>query len=746
THEAQLFIPHHGKVPPAYCSLCSCSRQSRDAALICLVSQPSEKLSPELSKTTAACVPPRFRGLGIRRLQKVKPGLGVQPGSSRPSPKLPGAPALRADPEVPLWDRLTHARGASPATHPRSANEPDGQSAAVDEELGRGGARRSRSETVGGSAGLTPTPYTSTGGARAPRALRGQQGNRGRVETRQLAWLAGFGRAGRVQREGDLGLLNPAHPSRPMQATVLPGSPPWEVVGCGPAMSLVLLSLATLCWGAVSPEPVIQCGSETGPSPEWWIHHPLTPGDLRDLRVEPIKSNVSNENYSILMNISWILRADASILFLNATKICVTGHKNFQSYSCVRCNYTEPFQTQTRPSGDKYFRNSGVHCFAFQWTFSYTGFPVELNTLYFIGAHNIPTANMNEDTPSMSVNFTSPGCLDHVMKYKEECIKGGSLWDPNITACKKNETMVEVNFTTSPLGNRYMAFIQSSTGFGDPKMLESNQTYTSVVIPVAGESEGAVVQLIPYFHTCGNDCIRRKGTVELCPQTGAPFQPESSTSVSGSWLYLLLPALLVATWMLGIGLYLMWRHERVKKISYPNTTLLPPIKVLVVYPSEVCFQHTVCCFTEFLQNHCRSEVILEKWQKKKIAEMGPVQWLTTQKKAVDKVIFLLSNDVSPMCDGTCGRSQGRSHENAQDLFPLAYNLFCSDLRSQNHLHKYMVVHFREGDTKDDYNALNVCPKYLLMKDASTFRTELLHVKQHVSVGERLLVCHNHCSL
>ncbi|KAK2507880.1 hypothetical protein MC885_017039 [Smutsia gigantea] len=160
----------------------------------------------------------------------------------------------------------------------------------------------------------------------------------------------------------------------------------------------------------------------------------------------------------------------------------------------------------------------------------------------------------------------------------------------------------------------------------------------------------------------------------------------------GGWLPLLLGALLMATWVLAAGVYLMWRH--------------------------------VCYFTEFLQNHCGSEVILEEWQKKKIAEMGPVQWLTTQKIAVDKVIFLLSNDVNTVCDETCG--------NSQDLFPLAFNLFCSDLRSQIHLHKYMVVHFREADTKDDYNALRVCPKYRLMKDATALCTELLHARQHAS--------------
>nr|XP_054536657.1 interleukin-17 receptor B isoform X3 [Pan troglodytes] len=467
------------------------------------------------------------------------------------------------------------------------------------------------------------------------------------------------------------------------------------------------------------------------------LQHDLIPGDLRDLRVELVTTSVATGDYSILMNVSWVLRADASIRLLKATKICVTGKSNFQSYSCVRCNYTEAFQTQTRPSGGK-------------WTFSYVGFPVELNTVYFIGAHNIPNANMNEDGPSMSVNFTSPGCLDHIMKYKKKCVKAGSLWDPNITACKKNEETVEVNFTTTPLGNRYMALIQHSThstviGFSQVfEPHQKKQTRASVVIPVTGDSEGAMVQLTPYFPTCGSDCIRHKGIVVLCPQTGVPFPLDNNKSKLGGWLPLLLLSLLVATWVLVAGIYLMWRHERIKKTSFSTTTLLPPIKVLVVYPSEICFHHTICYFTEFLQNHCRSEVILEKWQKKKIAEMGPVQWLATQKKAADKVVFLLSNDVNSVCDGTCGKSEGSPSENSQDLFPLAFNLFCSDLRSQIHLHKYVVVYFRETDTKDDYNALSVCPKYHLMKDATAFCAELLHVKQQVSAGKRSQACHDGC--
>lgn len=35
-------------------------------------------------------------------------------------------------------------------------------------------------------------------------------------------------------------------------------------------------------------------------------------------------------------------------------------------------------------------------------------------------------------------------------------------------------------------------------------------------------------QLTPYFRTCGNDCIRRKGTIVLCPQTDMSFPLDNS--------------------------------------------------------------------------------------------------------------------------------------------------------------------------------------------------------------------------
>ncbi|XP_004581845.2 interleukin-17 receptor B isoform X2 [Ochotona princeps] len=490
------------------------------------------------------------------------------------------------------------------------------------------------------------------------------------------------------------------------------------VAGGGGAMLLVLLGLAALCRNVLLGEPTIQCGSESGPSPEWLVQHTLTPGDLRDLRVEPVKTRVATD-YSVLMNISWVLRADASIRVLKATKICVAGKSSLQSYSCVRCNYTEAFQSQTRPSGGK-------------WAFSYVGFPVELNTLYFIGAHNIPNANLNDDGPALSVNFTSPGCLDHILKYKKKCTQAGSLWDPNITACRKDEKTVEVNFTTSPLGSKYRVLIQQDTVIGSSTVTEDGRTRTSVEIPVSKESDGAVVQLIPYFHTCGTDCIRRKGTVGRCLQPDVP----NNGSVLEGWLPLLLVLLLVAVWVLVAGVYLRWRHGRKSVAAPPGTRLLPLLKVLLVHPPEVCFHHTVCSFAEFLQNHCRSEVIHEKWQQKRVAEAGPVQWLATQKQDADRVIFLLSNEVSAQCDSTCSWGQGGQRESSQDLFPLAFNLFCSDLWSQALAHKYMVVYFGDPQAADGYSALSICPRFHLMKDVAALRAELLRVQRQVPVGNR----------
>uniref|UniRef100_A0A8C8RLA8 Interleukin 17 receptor B n=1 Tax=Pelusios castaneus TaxID=367368 RepID=A0A8C8RLA8_9SAUR len=364
----------------------------------------------------------------------------------------------------------------------------------------------------------------------------------------------------------------------------------------------------------------------------------------------------------ISMNTSFSSLLPASIKELTATKICVISKGIREHFECVRCNYTEKFQTNvTIRTGS--------------WEFHYTGFPVEPDIYYFISAYNFPPVNIYEDSPSKSITLISPGCEDNVMKYSKSCIEVGSLWNPNITACKI-EAEVEVNFTTSNLGTKYTIQFFFYFSF--------------------------FLQIIPYFAKCGNDCLRHKGILTQCVQN---------------------------------------QSNDTKQTLFHRAELQQPVKVLVIYPKEVCFHHTVSAFAEFLHKRCQSDVIIDMWQKRRIAEQGPVQWLAIQNEIADKVIFLSSTPVSTECSALCHKSVGNHQDNSECMFTLAFNLFCSDIKNRFSLHKYMLVSFNEINSKDTLpSALNTCPKYCLMKDIDIFCRDLSNSHQQEHGTNTKLAC------
>lgn len=179
--------------------------------------------------------------------------------------------------------------------------------------------------------------------------------------------------------------------------------------------------------------------------------------------------------------------------------------------------------------------------------------------------------------------------------------------------------------------------------------------------------------------------------------------------------------------------------------SYPAVQQMP-VKILVIYPPDVCIHHTVLAFAEFLRERCKSDVVIDVWHKRRIAEMGPVQWLAIQKESVDKVIFLSPSYTRPACESACKSSVEGHNENAECMFTLAYNLFCSDWKKKASLHKYMVVSFNDAHSvKALPSALTICPKYFLMKDFDSFLRELYlsqsssHSKGRKSKGSYCLI-------
>uniref|UniRef100_A0A8C4YCH0 Interleukin 17 receptor B n=1 Tax=Gopherus evgoodei TaxID=1825980 RepID=A0A8C4YCH0_9SAUR len=367
----------------------------------------------------------------------------------------------------------------------------------------------------------------------------------------------------------------------------------------------------------------------------------------------------------ISMNTNFSSLLPASIKELTATKICVMSKGIREHFECIRCNYTEKFQSQIM------FGNR-------RWQFHYIGFPVEPEMFYSISAYNLPPANIYEDSPSKSIMLTSPGCKDNVMKYSKSCIEVGSLWNPNITACKI-EAEVEVNFTTSSLGTKYTILLYECE---------------KCDVPVERD---LMTKIIPYFAKCKHDCRRHKGTL-TCVQNHSNV----------------------------IQMLILFAAKN--KIFFHRAELQQPVKVLVIYPKEVCFQHTVLAFAEFLQKHCQSDVIIDVWQKRRIAEQGPVQWLAVQKEIADKIIFLSSSYSITDCDAVCHESIGNHKDNSECMFTLAFNFFCSDMKNISSLRKYMVVSFNEINSKDTLpSALNSCPKYCLMKDTDIFCRDLVQI-------------------
>ena len=110
------------------------------------------------------------------------------------------------------------------------------------------------------------------------------------------------------------------------------------------------------------------------------------------------------------------------------------------------------------------------------------------------------------------------------------------------------------------------------------------------------------------------------------------------------------------------------------------------------------------------------------WEKRRIAEKGPVQELGAQKAAADRVIFLSSNPTAAACDVSC--KSMRNHSNMENMFTLAVNLFCSDMTNQSSVQKYRIQKspFIDKVSSQDTSpsALNFCPKYCLMKDIENF--------------------------
>uniref|UniRef100_A0A8C6PI17 SEFIR domain-containing protein n=1 Tax=Nothobranchius furzeri TaxID=105023 RepID=A0A8C6PI17_NOTFU len=168
------------------------------------------------------------------------------------------------------------------------------------------------------------------------------------------------------------------------------------------------------------------------------------------------------------------------------------------------------------------------------------------------------------------------------------------------------------------------------------------------------------------------------------------------------------------------------RSCSVLKFKNLSTSNSVPIPVLVVYPAEnSAFQHAVVMLAEFLQLHGGCKVAIDLWQQGKVAEKGPLRWLSEQTKAAEHVLI-----VSPLGEASSSLLQNKQTPPehsipaaAHDLYPLILNMVASQAKCSSELAKFSVVHLSKKPCVC-LPELKVCRSFYLMKDLNNLCKKL----------------------
>lgn len=66
------------------------------------------------------------------------------------------------------------------------------------------------------------------------------------------------------------------------------------------------------------------------------------------------------------------------------------------------------------------------------------------------------------------------------------------------------------------------------------------------------------------------------------------------------------------------------------------------LQLLIVYPAADCaFQHAVTVLAEFLQDCGDVKVVIDMWERERVAEQGLIRWIHTQAELADIILLIL---------------------------------------------------------------------------------------------------------
>ncbi|RLW01737.1 hypothetical protein DV515_00007704 [Chloebia gouldiae] len=453
-----------------------------------------------------------------------------------------------------------------------------------------------------------------------------------------------------------------------------------------------------------------------------------------------------------VLQIEWKVATDASIRCLEGAELAVM-QVNSNQQICAQFDFQNNLPLQVRPDGGRlacHLPNTTLpECLSQnlpsiadaensidlricvwngQWNFTFDRFEVEPGQTYQVTVYHLPKLGINGDYNCKSTSLTMPDCRDSLMKRTIPCIKTGSLWEPRIQGKSLDDTTLLVSFHPWMEPARYQIHVASYLNEKRCKMIsqdfteDGSQQEVNVTIKIEKNIKACCsyqVQIQPFFANCGTDCLRHS--------TFIPCEPLPSTEPSDDmmiWLYWCITGISV----LLVGSVITAVLCMTKIQAAPHTELsLPPLKlrkVWIVYSADhLLYVDVVLKFAEFLMTVCGTAVALDLLEDHHISELGPLPWLTRQKKEMEemssKIIILCSRGTQAKWHAMLGSEPVCLKQDQQkpvgDLFTPALNLILPDFKKPACFGMYIVCYFEGISSERDIPDLfNVTSRYQLM--------------------------------
>ncbi|KAK2842502.1 hypothetical protein Q5P01_012702 [Channa striata] len=427
-----------------------------------------------------------------------------------------------------------------------------------------------------------------------------------------------------------------------------------------------------------------------------------------------------------VVNVTWKLKADASVLKFFGSEINIVDESTNQSI-CMQ--YLSRIPGQLNPSNHK-------------WTFSLDEVVVEPGHTYVVSVFNLPEPEGAEKA-IIRKSLTIPGCTDSRIQMAQLCLENGSLWNPHITTDvsvdREHQKMyIVVGFEVALYSERYQVSIQNPTFSHVKDLSKGNGTSLNVTLEVdlwkVSECD-LLLTIQPFFTRCKNDCWRPRRTIDYCH-----YYPPRTLIIKATAGLLIVNVFLV---------YLLWRaiHKGPVKASSSAANeqsegfqVQERKRVLIIYSLDhPLYKNIVLKLCGFLATKCGTEVVLDLLDCTRLGVLGSIQWLDWHRQQIqsssDKILILCSPGVQAKWKAMCGDKQVFLREDALspvgDMLTPALSLIVPHFIRSASYEKYIVAYFDDVCSEEDVpSPFNITVRYKLMNQFEELFFRILDTEKH----------------